>query len=97
MKVVVKILIFSFFLAIPLLSSAQSKELQRYFKPSIRSLDTLNIKGIRSTQRPISLPFFCAMEEKIYQKSGINMRLRLGSVQYTDYLEKKNAHYPADH
>ena len=50
MKVVVKILIFSFFLAIPLLSSAQSKELQRYFKPSIRSLDTLNIKGIRSTQ-----------------------------------------------
>ena len=37
------------------------------------------------------------MEEKINEKSGINMRLRLGSVQYNDYLEKKNAHYPAGH
>ncbi|HRG21024.1 MAG TPA: hypothetical protein PLQ57_08325 [Saprospiraceae bacterium] len=97
MKEAGKILIFSFCLALPLLTWAQSKDLQHYFKPSLLSIDTLSTRVMRSQQKPISLPFFCAMEEKIYQKSGINMRLRLGSVQYTDYLEKKNTLYPTGH
>ena len=97
MKVAGKILIISFCLALSLLTRGQSKDLQHYFKPGLISMDTMSTRIMISRQKPISLPFFCAMEEKIYQKSGINMRLRLGSVQYTDYLEKKNAHYPAGH
>ncbi len=36
------------------------------------------------------LPLFCAMENKIWKKSKINVRFRLGSADYVDKLEQKN-------
>lgn len=35
------------------------------------------------------LPFFCKMEHRVDQKLPFNVRLRLGSVEYVDRLEKK--------
>lgn len=35
------------------------------------------------------LPFFCKMEHAVDQKLPFNIRLRLGSVEYVDRLEKK--------
>lgn len=35
-------------------------------------------------------PFFCALEDKIRQKSGLLCKFRLGSVQYVDALEGKS-------
>jgi hypothetical protein len=36
-------------------------------------------------------PFFCRIESRIEQKSGIALRFRLGSLDYTNYLEGKGA------
>jgi hypothetical protein len=35
------------------------------------------------------LPFFCGQELKAEKRLGVPLRLRLGSVQYTDWLEQK--------
>ena len=35
------------------------------------------------------LALFCKFEEKVAQNSNINMRFRLGSVDYVNYLEQK--------
>lgn len=94
MKEAGKILIISILMAIPGFLSGQSRDLHQYFKPGLLIADTLSYRFMQSKPKAIALPFFCAVEEKIYQKSGINMRLRLGSVQYTDYLEKKNGSHP---
>ena len=35
------------------------------------------------------MPFFCRQELKVEQRFGVPLRLRIGSVQYTDWLEQK--------
>jgi hypothetical protein len=37
-----------------------------------------------------SLPFFCKLEEDWTKSAGLNVRFRLGSLEYVDYLEGKN-------
>lgn len=35
------------------------------------------------------LALFCKFEERVAQQSSINMRFRLGSLDYVNYLERK--------
>ena len=39
-------------------------------------------------------PFFCDLEDKMFQASGVMFKFRLGSVQYVDALEGKT-HFQA--
>ncbi len=51
-----------------------------------------NQKGIDlsvHTFNPKELPVFCKFEYKIQQKSKVNIRMRLGSLDYVNYLEGK--------
>lgn len=43
------------------------------------------------------MPFFCRIEEKWTSKSKINVRFRLGSLEYVDKLESKNLFVPDQH
>ncbi len=36
------------------------------------------------------LPFFCKIEDKIEKNSKIPFKMRLGSLNYVDFLENKN-------
>lgn len=43
-----------------------------------------------SVARSVNLPFFCRIEAAFEQKTSLPLRVRLGSLAYTDYLEKKS-------
>lgn len=51
---------------------------------------TLSFKKQRSIFDVEKLPFFCKFEHKISQKSKLNVRMRLGSLDYVNKLEGKN-------
>lgn len=38
---------------------------------------------------PRRMPFFCRIEEEYVKSNNLNLRFRLGSVDYVDYLEQK--------
>lgn len=48
-------------------------------------------KKVPDFQSPsnVKQPFFCQLESKLEKKSGMPIRIRLGSVDYVDYLEGK--------
>ena len=50
----------------------------------------LSIKKQRSIFDADKLPIFCKFEHKLSQKSKINVRMRLGSLDYVNKLEGKN-------
>ena len=48
------------------------------------------VKKQRSIFDVEKLPIFCKFEHKISQKSKLNLRMRLGSLDYVNKLEGKN-------
>jgi hypothetical protein len=67
--------------------------LYQLFKPHLIQYDTttiskLNLNKILQVYHVNQQPIFCKWEELWTRSSKINLRLRLGSVQYVDELEK---------
>lgn len=72
---------------------AQSNSLYQFFRPQLIDIDTTKriLKPIQ-IKNPYFIneqPIFCKWEELWTRSSNINLRLRLGSLQYVDELEKK--------
>ncbi|MCO6464056.1 MAG: hypothetical protein J5I52_07895 [Saprospiraceae bacterium] len=60
--------------------------IRQVFKPVIRlDQDDVSIQKYNSE----NLPIFCKMEYKFNKSSNINLRFRLGSLDYVNMLEKK--------
>ncbi|MEM9545391.1 MAG: hypothetical protein AAGA77_05435 [Bacteroidota bacterium] len=49
-----------------------------------------NIMKQRSIFNADKLPFFCKIEHKLSKSSNVNLRMRLGSLDYVNKLEGKN-------
>jgi hypothetical protein len=56
-------------------------------KTNHRSILTQQAPDLKNLQVPTA--FFCRIEDAIAKSSGVNMKFRLGSVQYVDALEGK--------
>ncbi len=68
-----------------ILSPAIEKKMTPPFKLYSNTIPTYNDYGVYN--RPVS--FFCRQELKFEKATSIPLRLRLGSLEYTDYLEQK--------
>ncbi len=89
-----KILITIFIcIALKILSYGQSKDLSHLFKPNLIKIDTSNTFknniDFSSKYNVLQQPFFCKMEELFTRKSNVNLRFRLGSLDYVNKLEGK--------
>ena len=98
MKVVVRnlsfLVLFTFFFAS--MTAQQSIITQKKFTLPVTSdiiaIDTtLSFKTVKLPQvyDYNKLAIFCKIEENVAKKSSINMRFRLGSLDYVNYLERK--------
>jgi hypothetical protein len=50
-------------------------------------------KNIQILPSPLPSPFFCRIESKIESKSKLAPRFRLGSLNYTNWMEGKGEFY----
>lgn len=73
-----------------------SVEIAQQFKPKLILKDTFSTilyhpfsSSIYKTYQVEKLPLFCKTEHKWSKLSGINVRMRLGSLEYVDKLEGK--------
>lgn len=57
---------------------------------SLPHSDELEAKPIKSIFDANKLPIFCKFEHQLKQKTNINLRMRLGSLDYVNKLEGKN-------
>lgn len=90
MKVQSKCILILCFLAASFMLKAQdSLHLSRFFKPQLRSDSLTSIKLNLVKYDVNKLPIFCKMEELWSKSSGMNVRFRIGDLQYVDKLEGK--------
>ncbi len=52
--------------------------------------DRIQFKSVYTFKGYTSLPLFCKVEDKIEKKSQIPFKMRLGSLNYVDFLENKS-------
>lgn len=67
------------------------------YLPAPDSLEVQSFQQSRSVVRPIKVatwPLFCRLEEAASQQAKTQLRVRLGSVDYVDYLEGKTTSNP---
>lgn len=85
----VAILFFSWYCPIDI--SAQ-QEVFMDFKPKIQVMDTLSSLAWKQGFKPFSrgqLPFFCKLEYDWAKVSGLQVKFRLGDIDYVNKLEGK--------
>ena len=82
----------SFFLFFSIISFAQSKE-KVVFKPvissQIKALPAFSMNIIPADYYTKNMGFFCKKELSLEKSTKIPLRLRLGSLNYCNYLEGK--------
>lgn len=71
-----------------------TQNLNKHFKSNILRIDSVNLKKgftgpYMKTFEAEKLPLFCRTEYKWSKLSGINVRMRLGSLDYVNKLEGK--------
>jgi len=98
MKVVAKNLSICFFILIGVAGLSAQKSFVTKKKFDLRPVGSIIIPDSSFTMQTLVLPnaysfdklaLFCKFEEKVAQQSNVNMRFRLGSLDYVNYLERK--------
>lgn len=82
-------LMFLFIFSAFILKAQDSLDLSRLFKPQLRSDSISSIKLNLTKHNVNNLPFFCKMEELWSISSGLNVRFRIGDLEYVNKLEGK--------
>lgn len=72
-----------------ILKAQDSLALTRLFKPQLRFDSVSSIKLNLVKHNVNNLPFFCKIEELWSISSGLNVRFRIGDIDYVNKLEGK--------
>lgn len=74
----------------PIADQMQESVVDQYKVPLVKEESSLMLQQPQPLQTHLlQKAFFCRIEDQIADKSGVNFKFRLGSVQYVDALEGK--------
>jgi len=69
-------------------ASAQFRQFSSSQKDSLCAIQDFSKWKILSFNKQ-QQPFFCRQEEKIFNRTGVNIKIRVGGYDYTEWMERK--------